>query len=714
MDTPTKTVGGGDGGDSKEESSVRQTNDERASTSSLPSTSTPRRIKTVTAGWLELERALRTVYTSVMAELKPLGVVGMATFDPMAGFVLWNEQREAERNKTRGLRELYPDGEGDARTNPVNAPDVHALRAVRVAVKYAIGAYGTASSVLSDASFREKLKSLKTHAAASGATTKDYERMHALASEACAKSCEIDTEDVIDADWNGTEFSPSSFVAVDRVEGKVALSVRGTWELHDALTDVNSESVEFLDGWAHAGMVASAWQVVKRMIPAAAAALAKNPSFEFLVTGHSMGGGVAACIAMLMHSTDSDIEKLALEGLGAFEEDAKREVLTRLAACKCVCIAAPSVSSMNLSDKASEYITCVVAGADVVPRLCHASVRRLLRRLNHAAPSHAMLRAVSSVLGGRDRPSSKQDLTAATTDEDEDEDKASQPLTSSSATNDSETPITSPVKPTAEEFKPTSARKKKGSKRTCQGDWNDLEDVVGLELRDHSAMDFMVQPGRVIHLKHVRSSAPTAEYKHPTAFTDVLLDPYMMLDHIPGTYQAAVKTIHDRVKAGGSAWIQHDELDRESDEEDEEDAVSALLHDERVRARARRGWRSIRNFLGIEDEDEEDEDEDQYADDGDDIDLTTRSHHRAKAAAASTALSNLDVRTVPDTDDEDEDEIPNYYGEHRHALEHRHARPATTGHLPISSTTSDIDSDDRANGARTKNPLADAWTWLNS
>lgn len=690
------TVGGGE---SKEETSVRQPQPNASASTSTPS----RRIKTVTAGWLELERALRTVYTSVMAELKPLGVVGMATFDPMAGFVLWNEQREAERNKARGLRELYPNGEDDGRANPtVNVPDVEALRAVRVAVKYAIGAYGTASSVLSDASFREKLKSLKTHAAASGATAKDYERMHALASEACAKSCEIDAGDVIDADWNGTEFSPSSFVAVDRAEGKVALSVRGTWELHDALTDVNSESVEFLGGWAHAGMVASAWQVAKRMIPAVAASLAKNPSFEFLVTGHSMGGGVAACIAMLMHSTDSDIEKLALEGLGGeFDEDTKSKVLTRLTACKCVCIAAPSVSSMDLSEKARDYITCVVAGADVVPRLCHASVRRLLRRLNHAAPSHAMLRAVSSVLGGRDRPSSKQDLTAETTDEDDDEEED----------RAVETTNTSLSKPTAEEFKPMSARKNKGSKRTCQGDWNDLEDVVGLELRDHSAMDFMVQPGRVIHLKHVRSNAPTAEYKHPTAFTDVLLDPYMMLDHIPGTYQAAVKTIHDRVKAGGSAWIQHEELDRESDEEDEEDAVSALLHDERVRARARRGWRSVRNFLGIEDvdDDEDDEDEHQTEDDDKDINVTTRAHRRERFSAASTALSNLDIGAVADTD-EDEDEIPNYYGEHRHALEHRHTRPATTNHPP----STNIEADDRTTGARTKNPLVDAWTWLNS
>ena len=46
--------------------------------------------------------------------------------------------------------------------------------------------------------------------------------------------------------------------------------------------------------------------------------------------------------------------------------------------------------------------------------------------------------------------------------------------------------------------------------RKCQDSWGDVEGVDGLELRDHSASDFMVQPGRVIHLEHVRSNAPTA------------------------------------------------------------------------------------------------------------------------------------------------------------------------------------------------------------
>ena len=604
-----------------------------------------------TAGWLELERALRVVYGGVVRELAPLGVVGMATFDPMAGFVLWSEQREAERDRTRTMRELYPN-----ETMKPESPGEIELASLRVAVKYAIGAYGTASSVLSDASFRDKLKSLK--AAGGGGETRgmgDYEAMHAKATEACARSCEIETKDVVDAEWSGTEFSPSSFVAVDRAAGKVVLSVRGTWEFHDALTDVSSESVKFLNGWAHSGMVASAWQVLKRMLPAVARSMRKHSGYEFLVTGHSMGGGVAACVAMLMHSTDKDIESLALEGLSDVVEEERREILRRLASCTCVCIAAPSVSSMDLSEAASDYITCVVAGADVIPRLCHASVRRLLRRLNHAAPSHAMLRAVSSVLGGRDRPALEREVSAT----EEEITEVAQDL--DNVSKDSELASGAGARDVSKAASLSPPKKRGDSRRKCQGAWGEVEGVVGLELRDHAASDFMVQPGRVIHLKHVRSDAPTAEYKHPTAFTDVVLDPYMMLDHIPGTYQAAVKAIHDRVKAGGQSWVEHDASNRDSDDEDEEDAVSAFLHAQDVRSGARRGWRSVRNFLGIDG----DEDDDAFKRDAHD--------------AGATAPGPRPSRHVPDigTDTDDDDSIPDFYGEDARARRTHHPRRAS-------------------------------------
>ena len=87
----------------------------------------------------------------------------------------------------------------------------------------------------------------------------------------------------------------------------VVVAVRGTVTGGDLLTDACSTSVPFLGGWAHAGMVASAWQVVKKQMGPAAAALARNRGFGLVFTGHSMGAGVAAILTMLVRSGDADI-----------------------------------------------------------------------------------------------------------------------------------------------------------------------------------------------------------------------------------------------------------------------------------------------------------------------------------------------------------------------------------------------------------------------
>ena len=641
------------------------------------------------AGWLELERALRVVYGGVMAELKPLGVVGMATFDPMAGFVLWREQRAAARDRARTTRELYPN---EAKSAPM-CPGEKELGELALAVRYAVGAYGTAASMVGDASFGDKLKSLKLNARGGSMSGDQYEKMHAQATEACAKSCGIDVGDVVDAEWRGTEFSPSSFVAVDSRKKRVILSIRGTWEIHDALTDVSSASVKFLNGWAHGGIIVSAWQVVKRMLPAAAAAMAERAGFEFMVTGHSLGGGVAACVTMLMHSADRDLESLVMRDLKGVDESTREDVLRRMAACRCVCIASPSVTSMNLSEAASDYVTCVVAGADVIPRVCHASVRRLLRRLNHAAPSHAMLRAVSAALGGRDRPANPTNRRVDDDDDgDDDDDDASTPANRNSDVDDAPNPCAHEDARGARSVTSSPSKTRGKDERKCQDSWGDVEGVDGLELRDHSASDFMVQPGRVIHLEHVRSNAPTATYKHPTAFTDILLDPYMMLDHIPGNYQAAVRTIHDRVKSGGSAWVKHDPVDDDSGDENDEEAANVFVHAEDVRSSAKRGWRSVRDFLGMdEDSDDSDSSSATSADDDDDA--------HEKPSHASTASFS------PSSSDSD---VPDYYGDAERAPRRRRRRPRD---VPKPSTAVRDDDDDDANDEN--NPFAKAWNWLN-
>lgn len=57
----------------------------------------------------------------------------------------------------------------------------------------------------------------------------------------------------------------------------------------------------FLDGHAHAGIAAATWQLVAEFVPRVAAALARHSGYQAVLTGHSMGAGVAALLAMLLH-----------------------------------------------------------------------------------------------------------------------------------------------------------------------------------------------------------------------------------------------------------------------------------------------------------------------------------------------------------------------------------------------------------------------------
>ena len=339
----------------------------------------------------------------------------------------------------------------------------------------------------------------------------------------------------------------------------------------DLLTDAVSTSTPFLGGWAHSGMVMSAYQVCKTQLPNAAAALVNNPGFNFLVTGHSMGAGVAAILAMLVHSGDADVlaaaEKAAKEaeakrqkadgGGDAFleREDADGSLSVGLAdgamaavrAVRCHCFAAPSVCSLDLSLNARKHTVSVVAGKDVIPRLCYAAVRRLLRRLNAAAPSQPVMKAISAALGGRDKDK-KTENSGFETGSFESEPVPSpsrlfgeEPAPETTSTPANTRSLGIPSKPKTKDL---SQEREKEKEKRCQGEWDDVSGERGLELRDHFASDFLVQPGFVIHLRHLTSdSGPTAEARHPTAFTEIPISTRMMADHVPMVYQSAIEAV---------------------------------------------------------------------------------------------------------------------------------------------------------------------------
>jgi len=272
-----------------------------------------------------------------------------------------------------------------------------------------------------------------------------------------------------------------------------------------------------------------------------------------------MGGGCAALLVMLLHSDDVDVAAavqrgvLSSLGLGLEEAGEAEAVLDRVRETvrqsKCFAIAAPCLCTLQLATAAEEHVTTVVAGKDVVCRLSIANVQHLVTKLNAATPLQPVLRLVQQVLGGnggRDgRDGRDGDRRAGDGSHAEGVPVAAQaplPPPSPAASGDDHRD--------AETTAAVSSAIHNGARRPSRAEdvttdaWADADadDEEGGESRDQTAPGFLVPPGRVIHLRHLTSSdgPPTAEFRHPTRFTEIAISIRLMADHMPKTYLSAL------------------------------------------------------------------------------------------------------------------------------------------------------------------------------
>ncbi|XP_025097002.1 sn1-specific diacylglycerol lipase alpha-like isoform X4 [Pomacea canaliculata] len=147
------------------------------------------------------------------------------------------------------------------------------------------------------------------------------------------------------------------YVALDHEFGKVVVCVRGTLSLQDVLTDLKAEPETLplqppRDDWqGHKGMVQAALYIKKKLIDDKILEMAWErdegrdvAKYDLVCVGHSLGAGTAAILAILLKNEYPTLHCYAFSPPGG------------LLTLPCV-------------EETKSYITSVVIGKDVVPRI---------------------------------------------------------------------------------------------------------------------------------------------------------------------------------------------------------------------------------------------------------------------------------------------------------------------------------------------------------
>jgi sn1-specific diacylglycerol lipase len=157
---------------------------------------------------------------------------------------------------------------------------------------------------------------------------------------------------------------PAYFIAVYHAKKYVVVSIRGTYNTTDILTDLNPHNEAFQQGAAHSGMLGAAKWLLEKEGPLLKRLLADNPGYMLALTGHSLGAAVAGLVAMMVHS--SSWSWFLKTSLGILPS----QIICWGFGC------APCVDR-RLAEATKFYVRNVVLQDDVVPRLNPAAIEAL-------------------------------------------------------------------------------------------------------------------------------------------------------------------------------------------------------------------------------------------------------------------------------------------------------------------------------------------------
>ncbi|KAI8907972.1 Alpha/Beta hydrolase protein [Gorgonomyces haynaldii] len=184
---------------------------------------------------------------------------------------------------------------------------------------------------------------------------------------------DISPEDLFHSSYDVPQtdvYTPTFYIMLDHAQAQVVLCLRGTLSFADLMADLTCEHLSFeFDGQthsAHSGMLKAAQAIGdpgyhSRVFEAVSAALDAFPEYGLTITGHSLGGGVAALLAVLWA-----------------DKNGRTTTVAQGRPIRCFAYGCPQVMDLELSKKTAHFITSFLVGSDVVPRLGLGTVRDLV------------------------------------------------------------------------------------------------------------------------------------------------------------------------------------------------------------------------------------------------------------------------------------------------------------------------------------------------
>ena len=162
---------------------------------------------------------------------------------------------------------------------------------------------------------------------------------------------------------------PSHFLAIQKNASQyddtlhVLMVVRGTKSMGDLITDAMMEATDYeydgVQGKAHVGITRSGEYLTKRhkKLLATLLQLSDKRKLDVTLIGHSLGAGAATIAAMNMMDSDQFARDIGNGG------DKNVKVSANVIGFGC-----PALLSQNLSLMTKNFVTTVIADADVIPR----------------------------------------------------------------------------------------------------------------------------------------------------------------------------------------------------------------------------------------------------------------------------------------------------------------------------------------------------------